>query len=98
MGNQIADYTFTIVEDGQVALAGNFDTFNFTPVIMVVVLGVALLLLLAYTLWFETHSRRIMELAGINSRKSARYFFHPVRLLRDEMDVEYSLAAVSLER
>ena len=94
MGSQIADYTFTIIEDGQVPLAGNFDTFNYTPVVTVVVLGLILLAVFAYTLWFDVHTRRIRELCQDRDVVRAKYFFHPMQLIKDEMDIEYSLVSV----
>lgn len=98
MGSQVVDYTFTIIEDGQVPLAGNFETFSFTPVIAVVALGLVLLLALAYALWFETHSSRVKALSGDVRGFNAKYFFHPFKLIRDEADIEYSLAEASLNR
>ncbi|MDO4187860.1 MAG: hypothetical protein Q4D29_02620 [Lachnospiraceae bacterium] len=88
MGSQIADYTFTIIEDAQVPLAGNFETHSFAPVYLVVALGLLMLALLAYALWFETHSVRIKTLSG-DAKTS--YFFHPAKLLREERELEYSL-------
>lgn len=90
MENQVMDYTFTIIEDGQVPLAGNFETFNFAPVIFVVALGIVLLAVIAYTLWIETHSFRLRDIRG-NKAVFAEYFFHPIKLIVDERETEYSL-------
>lgn len=94
MGNQIADYTFTIIEDGQVPLAGNFETYSFAPVVLVVVLGLVMLAALAYALWFETHSIRVKALCG-DAKTS--YFFNPAKLLREERELEYSLVETPLK-
>lgn len=94
MGTQVADYTFTIIEDGQVPLAGNFDTFSFAPVIFTVVLGLVVIAVLAYSLWLETHSSRLRMLGNDENAIFTRYFFHPIKLLRDERDLEYSLVSV----
>ena len=90
MENQVMDYTFTIIEDGQVPLAGNFETFSFAPVIFVVALGIVLLAVIAYTLWIETHSFRLRDIRG-SKAVFAEYFFHPIKLIVDERETEYSL-------
>lgn len=94
MNSQVMNYTFTIIEDNQVPLAGNFDTFSFAPVIAIVVLSLILLAALAYALWVESHSNRVKVLSGSSSSVSASYFFHPIKLLREEAELEYSLVNV----
>lgn len=91
MENQVTDYVFTIIEDGQVPLAGNFDTFNYTPVIMAVIMGLALLAIFAYTVWFESHSMRLATLTGEDGSNIMKYYFHPIKLIRDVTDTEFVL-------
>lgn len=95
MGNQIADYSFTIIEDGQVPLAGNFDTFNYSPVIAAVVMSLVLLAVIAYTFWFIAHSERIRVATADSKAVFAKYYFHPISLLRDIRDFDYSLVNVT---
>lgn len=95
--NNIAEYTFTIIEDGQVPLAGNFETYSFAPVIVVVALGLVLLGLIAYTLWIETRLSRISSLTGSFDIVNAKYFFHPGKLLRAVEELEYSLVSDSIK-
>ena len=49
------DYVFTIIEDNQVPLSGNFNRFSYAPVVAVVVISLVLLAILAYALWIESH-------------------------------------------
>lgn len=94
MNTQVTNYAFTIIEDNQVPLAGNFDTYSFTPVIAIVILSLILLAILAYALWIETHFDRVRVLSGNDKAINASYFFHPAKLLRKEADLEYSLVNV----
>lgn len=97
MNSQVANYTFTIIEDNQVPLAGNFDTYSFAPVVAIVVLSLVLLAVLAYALWVETHTNRVKVLSGNDNAAGAGYFFHPVKLLREESELEYSLVNVPVK-
>lgn len=97
MSNQVVDYTFTIIEDGQVPLAGNFDTFNYTPVIVTVVLGLIVLAVLAYSLWFETHRSRVKVLCSEVNLKARNFFFRPTELLRYESELEHAIVSTSIK-
>lgn len=85
------DYVFTIIEDNQVPLAGNFNRFSYAPVVAVVVISLVLLAILAYALWIESHIERVVALSGNDRVSRMSYFFHPVKLLREESELEYSL-------
>lgn len=90
MENRVADYTFTIIEDGQVPLAGNFDTFSYAPVIMAVTAVLVLLAIAMYMMWIVSKARLIGNVIG-DKAVIVKYFFHPAKLIRDERDYEYSL-------
>jgi len=60
MDNKVTDYTFTIIEDGQVPLAGNFDTVNYMPVVAMVVFCLILLAVASYTIWLLSRSNRMI--------------------------------------
>lgn len=95
MGSQVTDYTFTIIEDGQVPLAGNFDTVNYSPVIAAVIFCLMLLVIVAYTMWYLSHSERIRIFANDSRDVFAKYYFHPAKLIRDERELEFSLVSIS---
>ncbi len=88
------DYVFTIIEDNQVPLSGNFNRFSYAPVVAVVVISLVLLAILAYALWIESHIERVIALSGNDRVPRMGYFFHPVKLLREESELEYSLVNV----
>lgn len=97
MGNSVANYSFTIIEDGQVPLAGSFDTVSYTPIVAIVVICLMIAALCGYVFWILAHSKRIamqgnMSVAEIVSN----YFFNPLGLLRDETATEYALLEGSL--
>lgn len=89
MENRVMDYSFTIIEDGQVPLAGNFDTFSYAPVIAVVVVALIALALVAYAVWVSSHVRRVRNLNGRRDTVMSSFFFHPLRLIRTEAELEY---------
>lgn len=97
MENAVSNYTFTIIEDGQVPLAGNFNTVSYTPVIMVVAVCLIAAALVGYAFWILAHSRRIVLRDGLSDTEVViKYFFNPSGLLRDELAVEYALLEASL--
>ena len=91
MDNVITNYTFTVIEDGQVPLAGNFDTFNYTPLFLVVSIVLLLVVVFFYFTWLLGHSKRASYLSGENISVIS-YFFHPVRLLEREREIEYEVS------
>lgn len=91
MENKALDYTFTIIEDGQVPLAGNFDTFSYAPVVAIVIAVLAVLAIAAYTVWSVSRVKRLAQLTGENSDLTAKYYLRPASLLRDMKDAEYSV-------
>ena len=82
------NYTFTVIEDGQVPLAGNFDTFNYTPLFAIVAIVLVAVVVFIYLAWLLGHAKRASYLSGedISIRS---YFFHPLRLLEREREIEY---------
>lgn len=97
MENSVANYTFTIIEDGQVPLAGNFDTVSYSPVVAVVVVCLILAALCGYVFWILAHSRVIAMKENTSATEVvSRYFFNPMGLLRDETATEYALLEGSL--
>lgn len=95
MDNVITDYTFTVIEDGQVPLAGNFDTFNYTPLFIVVSIVLLAVVAFNYLTWLLGHTKRASYLSGedISIRS---YFFHPLRLLEREREIEYEASGSAI--
>lgn len=93
MGNQVVNYSFTIIEDGQVPLAGNFETVSYTPVVAVVALCLIVLAISAYTIWFLSHTVRISATLGSEKEVLAKYYFHPSKLIRDIREHEYRIVS-----
>lgn len=89
MENRLTDYTFSIVEDGQVPLAGNFDSFNYMPVILIVASMLIMVAIVAYTVWVQSHLKRVVNLNGNANMPLADYYFHPRKLIRQEAELEY---------
>jgi len=96
MGNQVTNYSFTIIEDGQVPLAGNFDTFNYAPVVAAVVLCLILLAIAAYTVWFISNSARVSAVIGSGKEVFTEYYFHPVKLVSKVRELEYEMVSAPL--
>lgn len=93
MKDRVADYTFTIIEDGQVPLAGDFSTFSYAPVIAVVVLALIAIALVAYTVWVIEHVKRVKNLNGNSNLAISEYYLHPFKLIRTEEELEYEAIA-----
>lgn len=93
MGNQVVNYSFTIIEDGQVPLAGNFETVSYTPVVAVVALCLIVLAISAYTIWFLSHTVRISATLGSGKEVFSKYYFHPAKLIRDIREHEYRMVS-----
>ena len=66
---------------------------------ILVAVSLILLSFAVYGIWFETHSRRLRLYYGIEVKKLiAEYFLHPVKLLRDELAVEYQAVGPNLSK
>lgn len=89
----ISDYTFVVIEDEMVPLAGNFNTgFNYMPVIIAVCVMAVVISLIAYTVWFLSHKSHIVALTGKNDSTSLfSLFIRPRRLMQLEYETENSI-------
>lgn len=91
MGNYVKDYTFAVIDNGNVPLAGNFDTVSFAPVVLTVATALILAVVISYAIWFFSHSVRVRNACGSDTKTIVSYFFHPLKLTADETAIEYSL-------
>lgn len=97
MENAVNNYTFTIIKDEAVPLAGNFDTVNYAPLVTAVVIGLLLVAVCSYVAWLVSHSRRLALYNNFTTAEVVtKYFLCPAKLLRDELEVEYALAEAVL--
>jgi len=96
MNNAITDYTFTVIEDGQVPLAGEFNTFNYTPVFIAVIIAFLLVAAVIYAFWMMGHIKRVSYLSE-NSINAKEYYFHPIKLLQLEHELEYEVVGKSMQ-
>jgi len=84
------NYSFTIIEDGQVPLAGDFSSFNFLPVVLVIAAVFIIIAMGVYISWISSHLHRIEFLSGENLTIK-EYLFHPIGLMRYEYEVEHEV-------
>lgn len=82
MGDSIKDYTFTIIEDGAVPLAGNFDQVAKMPIATIVIIGLIVLAVCSYAVWCYSKLARVKEYSELTLfQATVKYFLHPQRLV-----------------
>ena len=91
MGDSIKDYTFTIIEDGAVPLAGNFDQVAKMPIATIVVIGLLVLAICSYIVWFHSMITRVSEYSEMTKAQLvSKYFIHPQRLVEACEECEHN--------
>lgn len=95
------NYSFTVIEDGAVPMAGFSQTNDYFVLALVgIVVVTVVLLLLIYTIWYSEHKKRIRKLkanlAEYDEEKASMTtpvsVFHPRDFLKTEKELEQELA------
>lgn len=81
MGDSITNYTFSIIEDEMVPLAGDFDKVTKVPTLAVVIICLVILAICSYSMWVYTKISRIMEYTDESTfTLLIKYYFRPQHL------------------
>ena len=101
------NYSFTVIEDGAVPMAGFSQTNDYFVLALVgIVVVTVVLFLLIYTIWYSEHKKRIRKLkanlAEYDEEKASMTtpvsIFHPREFLETEKQLEQSLAGYYMKQ